>query len=128
MELPDLRRQAMYLGRLRFLIGLSMLVMPARSARIWSGPAGSDSNPWIRMTGLREVAIGAGTDIAAGERNGASWLSIAALVDVGDGLLGVLGRGVPTRTRLFGLAVIGLGVAQLMLSRDLAAQERPGSA
>lgn len=124
MDLPDARRQAMYLGRLRFVVGLSMLATPGRSARVWSGPGGPGARVWTRMTGVRELAVGAGTSIAAGERTAASWISMSGLIDIGDGVIAVLSRGVPFRTRVFGLAVVGLGAAQLQLSRQLAEEEQ----
>jgi hypothetical protein len=120
----DLRRQAILLGRARFVVGLSMLATPRRSATVWSGAPSAGSTLWTRMTGVREVAVGAGTSIAAGEGTGAGWISMAALVDLGDGALALCSRGVPVRTRVFGLAAAGLGVAQLQLARRLAEAER----
>lgn len=118
----DVRRQAMYLGRARFLLGLGMVLTPATSARLWTGrDPSSATKAWTRMTGLRELAIGAGTSIAASERSGgAGWLSMAALVDLGGGAVALFSPGVPKRTRLAGLVSASFGLAQLRLSRQLA--------
>lgn len=117
----DLRRQAIYIGRGRALVGFSMLADPARSARIWAGGSSSASTRmWTRMTGIREVTIGVGTATAAAQRvGGADWLSMAALCDVADGAIALFARGVPRRTRFFGLVVLGYGLAQLPLARRL---------
>jgi hypothetical protein len=49
---------------------------------------------------------------------------MSGLIDIGDGAIAVLARGVPFRTRVFGLAVLGFGAAQLQLSRQLAEEEQ----
>jgi hypothetical protein len=117
----DLRRQAIYMGRGRALVGLSMLADPGRSARVRAGGSASASTRmWTRMTGIREFTIGVGTATAAAQRaGGADWLSMAAVCDMVDGVLALCARGVPRRTRLFGLVVLGYGLVQLPLARQL---------
>ncbi len=117
----DLRRQAMYIGRARAVVGLSMLADPGRSARVWAGSdAGASTRMWVRMTGIREVAIGVGSATAAAQgTGGADWLSMEAVCDLADGAIALFARRVPRRTRLFGLVVIGYGLAELALARRL---------
>jgi hypothetical protein len=117
----DLRRQAIYIGRARAVVGLSMLADPGRSARVWAGgDAGASTRMWARMTGIREVAIGVGSATAAAQgAGGADWLSMEAVCDLADGAIALCARNVPRRTRLLGLVVIGYGLAELLLARRL---------
>jgi hypothetical protein len=121
----DLRRQAIYIGRARAVVGLSMLADPGRSAAVWAGDnASASTRLWTRMTAVRDITIGVGGATSAAQgAGGADWLSMAAVCDLGDGAIALCARNVPRRTRLLGLVVIGYGLAELLLARRLGDEE-----
>lgn len=122
----DLRRTSIYLGRSRFFMGLLLLLAPGAGLRAWGarGPVGPFGSLNGRIVGLRDMALGAGTSIAASERNGgAGWMSIAALSDIGDGAVCLLTPGLARRTRVIGIGALALGVYGFAVSTKLAAEE-----
>ncbi len=129
MNLPegtDPRRVATYLGRARAGIGLALMLAPGVAARSWIGPAGAQpgARMFIRIVGIRDVALGLGTAIAAGQRQGgADWLSMCALCDAGDALVSMVTPGLPKRTRMAAVALVAVAVGQFLVAQDLAADE-----
>lgn len=100
----DPRRAAIYAGRMRCVVGTVLLLMPRWAARLEFGPgADTPAASWLlRMLGLRDILLGLGTLIAASERRGgASWASMGAIADAGDGLFALAVRGLPLRSRFF---------------------------
>lgn len=130
MNLPegtDTRRVATYLGRGRAGIGLAMMLAPGVAGRSWIGPAGAEpgARMFVRVAGIRDAVLGVGTAIAAGQgRGGGDWLSMAAVCDAGDALFSLATPGLPKRVRLVGVMLAAGAVAQLLVARDLAADER----
>lgn len=129
MNLPegaDPRRVATFLGRGRAGIGLAMILAPGSSGRSWIGPAGATpgARMFVRVAGIRDVALGLGTAIAAGQRRGgADWLSMCALCDAGDALFSLVTPGLPKRARLLGVVLVAAVVGQLLVAQDLAVDE-----
>lgn len=120
----DLRRTATYLGRARVLVGLTLLTAPGPASKAWAGNGGIPARFLARTTGARDVVLGVGTAIAAGQRSGGGdWLSMAALADLADAALSLVTPGLPKRTRVFGLLAAACGVAELQVARRLAELE-----
>jgi hypothetical protein len=122
----DLRRTAVYAGRVRVGIGLALMFAPRLSMRGWAGPSVGTSGGKLvtRALGAREAVIGAGTAIAAAERNGGgSWLSMAALADAADAVFTFTDREVPVTGRIVGVVAAASAVGHLLLAQALAEQE-----
>jgi hypothetical protein len=121
----DTRRIAVYVGRARVGIGLVMLAAPRTATRPWLGPLdGAAGAAVTRFLGAREAVLGAGTAIAAGERNGGgSWLSMAAVADGFDAVICLASPGLPRRARVLGALAAGSAVAHLAFARRVAAAE-----
>jgi len=122
----DLRRTGIWLGRVRGLIGIAMLVAPGLVARAWTGDTHSSSRStkaFVRTTGSCEIAMGLGTSIAsAANERPADWLSISAIADFGDGIMLLADRRAGWLRRSLGLVALATAVAHLGLARQTAAQ------
>jgi hypothetical protein len=122
----DTRRIAIYAGRTRVGLGLAMLAAPRAVLQPWLGgtlgrPAGTSVT---RFLGAREAVLGAGTAIAAGERNGGgSWTSMAAVADGVDAIVCLVTPGLPRSARILGVLAAGSAAAHLVLARRVAADE-----
>ena len=119
-------RAAVYLARARFGIGLSMLAAPGLAGRICVGgeSANRGARLFARLSGVREVALGAGASIAIGQgRGGGDWVSMLAVCDAGDAVVSLLTPGLPVRARLIGLGAAVSAVVHFTLAKDLAATE-----
>ncbi len=118
----DTRKLTLGFARTRLAIGVALIVAPTLSARLWggSGPGDPTTKLFVRTTGIREAAMGLGTEISAksGERP-ADWLSMCAVVDFGDAVFSVLGRGRWTR-KVIGASALGAAVVQLVLAQRFA--------
>ena len=122
----DPRRAAIYAGRVRCVVGTLLLFMPRWAARLEFGPgADRPGARWLlRMLGVRDIALGLGTIIAASERRGgAGWVSMGAISDAGDGVLALLIRGLPLRTRAFVLPAGISAALQWRIAQALAPLE-----
>jgi len=122
----DTRRVAIYAGRVRVGLGLAMLAAPGATLRPCFGPAVTSpaARSVARFAAGRDVVLGAGVAIAAGEREGGgSWLSMVAVADAVDALACLVTPGLPRGARVLGVAAAGSAVAQLLLARRLAAEE-----
>lgn len=117
-------RAAVYLARARFGIGLSMLAAPGLAGKICLGRE-SDSRGvrvFARLTGVREIALGAGASIAIGQgRGGGDWVSMLAVCDAGDAIVSLLTPGLPVGARIIGVGAAVSAVVHLKLAKDLVA-------
>jgi hypothetical protein len=105
--MSDLRQRCIYLARVRFVLGLSLFVLPGFLSRVWVGRGGTTP--------------AAGASIALGEReHGADWLSMLAVVDAGDAVNGVISRHLPKRLKLISLVAAASATGHMLLARQIA--------
>ena len=122
----EVRQLGAYISRGRVGIGLAAVLLPGASLTVAFGRGANTptGRAVIRLMGARDSVIGAGGSIAVGQgAGGGDWLSMAALVDGFDGIVMLATPGLPRRSRLIGLAAIGSAVYQLVLSKQIAAEE-----
>ena len=85
----------MGLARVRIAIGIAGALAPGAAARIMGGRTASDGPApvFVRMLGIRDIALGLGTVIAL-DRGAPvrGWLEASAMGDTGDLLATILGR------------------------------------
>ncbi len=121
--MSDLRQRCIYLARARFVLGLSLFVLPGLLSRVWVGRGGSTpaAKHHMRAAAIREMALGAGASIALGEReHGADWLSMLAVVDAGDAVNGVISRHLPKRLKLISVLAAASATGHMLLARQIA--------
>jgi NaMN:DMB phosphoribosyltransferase len=98
-------------GGARALFGVAVLAAPGRITRSWVGTDDPPALVMARCLGGRDVALGAGTALAAArERDPVPWLVAGVVADVIDGAATVAaGDRIPRRGRLQTLALVGAG-------------------
>jgi len=118
---PQRRLVALWLCRIRALLGVKLALLPRLSTRLWLGRPSPVATATVRMIGVRDVAIGLGG--VAGVREGTQapeWLGWGAVSDGVDALALLLTPRLPKRARLVGLLAAGSAVAGLRLAWELA--------
>lgn len=121
----DNRKLTLAIARTRLAIGVGLMATPALASWIWAGPGQTNSSVrlFARTTGIREIALGLGTEISMkAEQRPSDWLSMSALCDLADGTFGIIGRGPWTRKAIsltaFGVAAVQFSIAQ-QLAKEL---------
>ena len=127
MVTDERKKSAIWLGRGRIAIGLGALVSPRAASGVWvGGESSSAARAITRSFGAREFLLGAGTIIATESGSGgASWLSICAVADGLDAVIGLLQPGLHKRTRFLALLAAASAVTQFRMSKQLAVLENP---
>jgi len=118
----DNRQITLAIARTRIAIGVGLIVAPALASRIWAGPGQTNTavRLFARTTGVREISLGLGTEIAAkSQQRPADWLSMCAISDLADGAVGMCGRG-PGSRRAISVTAFAVAAAQLTLAQRLA--------
>ncbi|HEY8217959.1 MAG TPA: hypothetical protein VIH82_12555 [Acidimicrobiia bacterium] len=129
MDLPvEPRMLALGVARARVAVGAVGCALPGLAATFAHGDQAPAARSLARMVGARDVALGLGalTSVKEGTQD-AEWVGTGAAVDIIDGLALLLTRGLPARSRLFGIAALACGVAGLAAARALA-DERDAAA
>jgi hypothetical protein len=119
----DTRQMAIVSARGRAVLGLVGLVLPGLLNRsfLGAGAATPHAKALMRMTGVRDVALGVGALTSVKENTQApEWLSMGALADAVDAVAIFMVRGAPRRARLVGVFAAANAVVGLKLARDLA--------
>lgn len=84
----DVRKTAIAISLGRAALGGALVLAPAKVATAWVGSTGAEpaAQALARAVGIRDLAIGTGAALAVlGEDDAAAtWLSAAALCDLGD--------------------------------------------
>ena len=122
MKLEDLdtRQIAIIASRGRCILGLACLVAPGIVSRVFFNASTPEVRAITRFTGVRDLAIGVGSlTCLKEETQDAEWVSMGAISDMVDGVVGVAQPGLPARSRVLGVGAFGLGGYLLKLSRDL---------
>ncbi len=119
----DTRQIAIVLSRARCVIGLTCVFLPGLMTRVFFASKDPAAKAVTRFAGIRDLALGVGALTNLKERGqDAEWLSMGAISDAVDGITFLVQRGLPTRSRVLGVAALGTGATVLKLSRDLAAE------
>jgi len=118
---PQRRLVALWLCRIRALLGLKMLLVPRIMSRVALGRSTPATTATVRMVAVRDIALGMGA--VAGVREGAQapeWMGWGAVADGVDALALLVTPGLPKRSRLFGLVAAGAAVVGMKLAWELA--------
>jgi len=112
----DYRQLMRFLAAGRVVIGVAMVLLPSRVARVWAGPdAGAGAVTQItRALGVRDLVLGAGTlrALESGEP-ARTWVSAGAVSDAVDAAAaGLAGRHTGGRRATF-TVVVASGAAAL---------------
>jgi hypothetical protein len=123
----DRRQLAVLLARGRVIIGLGALVAPGLVIRVFMGESTTTARALTRMLGARDVALGVGAITTLKERTqDAEWVSMGAVADGVDALVGLFTPGLTVRARLMGVVAAGSAALGLEAARRLA-DERAGA-
>lgn len=99
---------ALAIAGLRVALGVAALVAPGLAGRAWigGGASGRDRAVTLRALGGRDIALGAGALLGAGERDELRrWVTLGAVSDLVDTLATTVGFGaLPRRRRWLVLA------------------------
>lgn len=118
---PRRRAIALWLARIRALVGLELTLFSGTATRIFVGEPSATARVTTRMVGVRDLALGLGS--VAGIREGTQapeWMGWGAVADGIDALALLLTPGLPKRARVTGLVAAGAAVAGMKLAWDLA--------
>jgi len=118
---PQRRLVALWLCRIRALVGLKLTLFPGLLGRLWLGRSTPATKATVRMLGVRDLALGMGG--VAGVREGTQapeWMGWAAVADGVDAIAMLVTPGLPKRARLSGLVAAGAAVVGMKLAWELA--------
>jgi hypothetical protein len=118
---PQRRLVALWVCRLRALLGLKLVLFPRLITKVGLGTPTPVSTAVVRMVGVRDLAIGLGG--VAGVREGTQapeWMGWGAAADGVDALALLVTPGLPKRARLVGLLAAGSAVVGMRLAWELA--------
>ena len=125
----DLRTLAIAVARGRVVLGIGALVAPGPAVRALMGRSDPTTRSLARMLGGRDVVLGVGAITSTKEHShDAEWLSMGAVADGVDALVGLLGPGLPLRARLMGVVAAGSAAVGLLAARELADERAAASA
>lgn len=120
----DVRRATLMAARGRLGLGIAATLFPGLVSRAFfgGGPVGARTKGAARLVGIRDFVVGAATVMALkDDSRPENWLSMGALIDLGDSVVMVASPGVSKRGRLFGATVaFSSAVLHLRLARELA--------
>lgn len=118
---PQRRLVALWLCRIRALLGAKLLLFPRLATRLWLGPPSPTATATVRMIGVRDVALGLGA--VAGVREGTQapeWMGWGAAADGVDAIALLVTPGLAKRARLVGLLAAASSVVGMKLAWELA--------
>ncbi len=118
---PHRRLVALWVCRIRSLIGLKLVLFPRLVTKLGLGTPTPVSTAVVRMVGVRDLAIGLGG--VAGVREGtqaAEWVGWGAATDAVDALALLVTPGLAKRARLVGLLAAGSAAVGMKLAWELA--------
>lgn len=118
---PQRRLVALWLCRVRALLGVKLVLFPRLVSRLWLGTPAPAARATVRMVGARDVALGLGA--IAGVREGTQapeWMGWGAVADGVDAIALLATPGLPKRARLVGLVAAGAAVVGMALAWELA--------
>lgn len=118
---PQRRLVALWVCRIRALLGLKLLVFPGIMSKVFLGRATPATKATVRMLAVRDIALGMGA--VAGVREGTQapeWMGWGAVADGVDALALIATPGLPKRSRLLGLFAAGAAVVGMKLAWELA--------
>lgn len=120
----DARRMTLIAARGRLGLGIAAILFPGFVSRAFfgDGPVGPRTKGVARLVGIRDFVVGAATVMALKDGSRPeNWLSMGALIDLGDGFVMAASPGVGKRTRLVGAPfALASAVLHLRLARELA--------
>lgn len=118
---PQRRLVALWLCRVRALLGAKLVLFPGLVTRLGLGTPTPVARATVRMVGVRDVALGLGA--IAGVREGPhapEWMGWGAVADGVDALALLTTPGLPRRARLVGVVAAGAAVVGMKLAWELA--------
>jgi hypothetical protein len=118
---PQRRLVALWLCRIRALLGWKLVLAPRLVTRLGLGTPSPVATATVRMVGVRDIALGLGA--IAGVREGAQapeWVGWGAVADGVDALALLVTPGLPKRARLVGLVAAGAAAVGMKLAWELA--------
>lgn len=120
----DARRATLMAARGRLGLGIAAALFPGVVSRAFfgGGSVGPRTKAAARLVGIRDFVVGAATVMALKDgSHPENWLSMGALIDLGDSVVMVASPGVSTRGRLFGATVaLSSAAVHFRLARELA--------
>ncbi len=116
----DTRQIAIILSRARCVIGLTCIVAPSVVSKVFFNSTTPEVRAITRFTGIRDLALGVGalTNLKE-EQQDAEWVSMGAVSDMVDGVVGIAQPGLPLRSRVLGAGALSAGLYLLKISKDL---------
>ena len=118
---PQRRLVALWLCRIRALLGVKLVLAPRLVTKLGLGRPSPVATATVRMVGVRDLALGLGG--VAGVREGTQapeWMGWGAVADGVDAIALLVTPGLPKRARLVGLLAAGASVVGMKLAWELA--------
>jgi len=118
---PQRRLVALWLCRIRALLGVKLVLAPRLITRVGLGRPSPVATAAVRMVGVRDIALGLGG--VAGVREGTQapeWMGWGAVADGVDAIALLATPGLPKRARLVGVLAAGAAIVGMKLAWELA--------